>query len=306
MRVVMSGSSGLVGSALCQKLAADGHHISRLVRPGTQPRSGDVSWDPGAAVIDMSALEGAEAIIHLSGASIAEHRWTEARKAELRSSRIDTTRVLVDAILRLRQKPRVFICASAVGYYGDCGDDILTETYPYGTDFLGLLARDWEAEAARASHGGIRTVSARLGVILTPEGGALPKLLAPIRRGVGGRLGKGRQWMPWVTLEDVIEVMRNALTDARYEGAINVVSPNPVRNAEFVRIAANLLHRPAVLPAPAFALGLVLGEMAQPLLLASQRVRPARLMELGYTFRDKDLEPTLQGMIAQMNQAQVN
>jgi uncharacterized protein len=299
----MSGASGFVGSPLADRLKSCGNRISRLIRPGAQAQPGDVAWDPHAATIDMPALEGADAIVHLSGASIAEHRWTEARKAELRSSRIDTTRVLVDAILRLRQPPRVFLCASAIGYYGDCGDTILQESHPYGTDFLGLLARDWEGEAVRASHGGIRTVCARFGVILAPNGGALPKLLAPIRYGVGGRLGGGRQWMSWVTLDDVVEVLLNAINDTRYDGPINVVSPNPVRNVEFTRVAAALLNRPAILPAPAFALRIALGEMAQPLLLASERVQPARLLELGYAFRDENLQPTLQKMIAEMSRA---
>jgi hypothetical protein len=244
-------------------------------------------------------MEGTEAIVHLSGASVADGRWTPARKAVLRSSRIDTTRVLVDAALHLKQKPRVFVCASATGYYGDCGDEALTESNPYGTDFLALLARDWEAEAMRAAHGGIRSVQLRFGVILAPHGGALPKMLAPFRWGLGGRLGNGRQWISWITLSDAVAAAHNAIVDDRYTGPVNVVSPNPVRNAEFARTAAAILHRPAIFPAPAFALRLLLGEMAQPLLLASQRVRPERLLELGYTFRHERLEPALQEMIGE-------
>jgi hypothetical protein len=240
--------------------------------------------------VDIEALGGADAVVHLSGASIADGRWTERRKAELRSSRVDSTRVLVDAILALRSKPRAFVCASAVGYYGDCGDEILTEESPYGMDFLALLARDWEGEATRAAHGGIRTVMLRFGVVLAADGGALPKMIAPIRWGVGGRLGSGKQWLAWVAKEDAVAVAYQAIVDERYRGPVNVVAPNPVRNAEFTRVAARALHRPAIFAAPGFALKIALGEMAQPLLLASQRVKPRRLRELGYAFRYEQIE----------------
>jgi uncharacterized protein len=297
MRILISGGSGFVGSALTQLLRSQGHTVQHLVRPGGAALPSSIRWDPAAASVDLAAMEGAEAVVHLSGASIADGRWTRARKAVLRSSRVDTTRVLVDAMLHLRQKPRAFVCASAVGYYGDCGDELLTESNPYGADFLALLARDWEAEAARAGHAGIRTVELRFGVILDGRGGALPKMLAPIRWGVGGRLGSGHQWLPWVAHEDAVQVARDAIFDERYAGPVNVVAPNPVRNSEFTRIAAAALHRPAIFPAPAFALRLMLGDMAKPLLLASQRVRPVRLIELGYTFRCEHLEPALQKML---------
>ena len=297
MKIVMSGGSGLVGSALTGSLRAAGHEVSHLVRPGGVVSQGDLRWDPGAATVDMSAMEGTEAVVHLSGASIADGRWTPARKAILRSSRIDTTRVLVDAILHLRRQPRVFVCASAIGYYGDRGEEILTESNSYGTNFLALLARDWEGEAMRAEHGGIRTVMLRFGVIFDARSGALPKMLAPLRWGVGGRLGSGRQWISWVALEDAVEVAQRAIMDERYSGPVNVVAPDPVRNADFTRISAAALHRPAIFPAPAFALRLILGEMARPLLLASQRVKPERLVELDYSFRWEKIGPTLQKMI---------
>ena len=297
MKILMSGGSGLVGSALTSSLRAAEHDVSHLVRPGGMVSQGDVRWDPGAATVDMSAMEGAEAVVHLSGASIADRRWTPERKAILRSSRVDTTRVLVDAILHLRRPPRVFVCASAIGYYGDRGEEILTESSSYGTDFLALLARDWEAEAMRAEHGGIRAVMLRFGVIFDAKGGALPKMLAPLRWGVGGRLGTGRQWMSWVALEDAVEVAQRAITDEKYSGPVNVVAADPVRNADLTRIAAAALHRSAIFPAPAFALRMMLGEMAQPLLLASQRVKPGRLTELDYPFRCEKIEPTLQNMI---------
>lgn len=297
MRILISGGSGFLGSALSTMLRADRHDVTRLLRVGTPAQESGVRWDPAAATIDLAAMEGTDAIVHLSGASVADGRWTPARKAVLRSSRIDTTRVLVDAALHLRQKPRVFVCASATGYYGDCGDELLTEMSPYGTDFLALLARDWEAEATRAAHGGIRAVQLRFGVVLAPHGGALPKMLAAFRWRVGGRLGTGQQWISWITLSDAVAAAHSAIVDDRYSGPVNVVSPNPVRNAEFARAAAAILHRPAIFPAPAFALRLLLGEMAQPLLLASQRVRPERLQELGYAFHHERLEPALQEMI---------
>lgn len=298
MRILTSGGTGFVGSALTQMLRANGHEVAHLVRPGVPMEQCDVRWDPNSASVDMAAMEGAEAVVHLSGASVADGRWTSTRKDLLRSSRIDSTRVLVDAVLHLRQKPRVFVCASAVGYYGDCGEEILTESSICGTDFLALLARDWEGEAMRATQGGVRTVMLRFGVIVAAHGGALPKMLAPLRWGVGGRLGNGKQWMAWVALEDALEAARNAIVDERFSGPVNVVAPNPVRNADFTRIAAAALHRPAIFPAPAFALRLALGEMAQPLLLASQRVRPERLVELGYAFRYESIEPALQAALA--------
>lgn len=297
MKIVMSGGSGLVGTPLARQLREEGHTVARLVRGNASAALGDIRWNPGTAAIDLDAMEGAEAIVHLSGASIAERRWTAARKAELRSSRVDTTHALVDALTRLRHKPGVFVCASAIGYYGDRGDEVLTESSAPGTDFLASLARDWEAEATRAALAGIRTVQLRFGVILAPHGGALPKMLVPIRWGIGGRLGSGKQWLSWISLRDAVEIARDAILDQRYEGAINVVAPNPVRNAEFTRIAASLLQRSAIFPAPAFALRLALGEMAQALLLASERVLPERLIGLGYSFRDPQVDTALREMI---------
>ncbi len=301
MRILMSGGSGLIGTALTKALRENGHAVSHLVRPGAHREATDVFWDPYTATIDAASIEGADAVVHLSGASIAERRWTPARKAELRASRVDTTRVLVDTLLNLRQKPAAFVCASAIGYYGDRGDEILNESNSAGTDFLALLARDWESEAERAAHGGIRTVRLRFGVVLDVHGGALPQMLAPVRWGLGGRLASGLQWMSWIALEDAITIAREAVVNERYSGPINVVAPNPVRNSEFTRIAARLLHRPAIFPVPAFALRLALGEMAQPLLLASARVMPKRLLDMGHTFRSNNIEAALQRMIGGKN-----
>jgi uncharacterized protein len=297
MKILVSGASGLVGTALGSALRAEGHTIARLVRSGSAASHGDVRWDPASATIDTAAMEGADAVVHLSGASIADGRWTAARKALLRSSRVDSTRLLVDAMAQLRQKPRVLVCASATGYYGNRGEEILTEASEPGTDFLALLARDWEGEARRASAAGIRTAMLRFGVIFAAKGGALPKMLLPFRMGAGGRMGTGRQWMPWIALEDAVGVARAAISDERFSGAVNAVAPNPVRNIDFTRIAARLLHRPAILAAPAFALRAALGEMAGPLLLASTRAIPERLLAMGYKFKYVEVEAALREIL---------
>jgi uncharacterized protein len=298
MKILISGSSGLVGKALTTVLREERHTVARLVRPGGTLSAGDVSWDPMAATMDTAALEGMDAVVHLSGASIADSRWTPARKALLRSSRIDTTRVLVDSLGNLRAKPSVLVCASATGYYGDRGDEILTESSSIGTDFIALLARDWEAEASRAELSGIRTVILRFGLVLSKDGGALGRMLLPFRLGLGGRFGTGNQWMPWVALEDTVAIIRSAIADARFSGAWNLVAPNPVRNAEFTRILAGVLHRRAIFPVPAFALRMILGDMADLLLLASQRAVPARLAAMQYPFRFETLETALQAIVA--------
>jgi uncharacterized protein (TIGR01777 family) len=241
----------------------------------------------------VAAMEGADAAVCLSGAGIGDGRWTAERKKVLRSSRVDVTRVLVESLGKMKRKPRVFVGASAVGYYGDRGDEILTETSTAGNDFLALLARDWEAEAMRAESSGIRTVIVRFGVVLSAKGGALPRMLTPFKLGVGGRLGSGKQWMSWVALEDVVGIIRSAIANDGIKGPVNMVAPNPVRNSDFTRTLASVLHRPAIFPAPAFALRLALGEMADGLLLSSQHVRPERMMAAGYDYRMTDLEATL-------------
>jgi uncharacterized protein (TIGR01777 family) len=297
MKVLISGGSGLVGSALTNTLRADGHVVSHFIRPGGKAAPGDVLWNPSRATVDLPALEGHDAIVHLSGASIADGRWTDKRKAILRSSRVDSTRVLVDSLTHLKQPPRVFVCASAIGYYGDRGDELLTESSGYGNDFLAILCRAWEAEATRASANGIRTVTTRFGVILARQGGALPQMLTPFKLGVGGRLGSGKQWISWVALEDVVKVLRTAIDNENVNGPVNVVAPQPVQNSEFTRVLAGVLHRPAVFPAPAFALRLALGQMADALLLSSQRVQPEKLAKISYKFRYETLRPALQAIL---------
>ena len=297
MKILVSGASGLIGQALVGALGAQGHLVARLVRPGGACAPGDVAWDPRAATVDVAAMEGIDAAVHLSGASIAQGRWTGVRKRELRASRISTTRVLVDALASLAKKPSVLVCASAIGFYGDRGDEILTESSSNGGDFLALLVRDWEAEAIRAEASGIRVARLRYGVILSGRGGALPIMLLPFRLGLGGRLGSGKQWMSWTALDDAVEATCAAVANEQFAGALNVVAPNPLPNAEFTRLAAALLHRPSIFTAPRFALRLALGERAAGLLLASQRVIPARLMELGYQFRFPALGPALRAIL---------
>ncbi|MGA8142729.1 MAG: TIGR01777 family oxidoreductase [Candidatus Acidiferrales bacterium] len=297
MKILISGSSGLVGSAASAALQSDGHNVGHLVRPGGASRPGEIRWDPMQATVDVPAMEGTDVVIHLSGAGIADGRWTSERKKLLRSSRIDTTRVLVDSLSRLKQKPRTLLVASAIGYYGDCGDEVLTESSANGTDFLALLCRDWEAEARRAAALGIRTVMLRFGVVLSGKGGALPRMLTPFKLGLGGRLGSGRQWMSWIGIEDVIGIIRYAIANEQVSGPVNVVAPNPVRNQEFTRLLAGMLHRPAIFPAPEFILRLAMGEMADAVLLASDRVQPERILAAGYGFRFQILEPALRAAV---------
>ncbi len=297
MKVLISGASGLIGTALTDELRAHGHAVGHLVRPGATARAGDVRWDPAAGSADLDAMDGVEAVVNLGGASIGEGRWTLERKKILRTSRVDSTRVLVDLLARMKKKPRTFLSASAVGYYGDRGDEILTETSRAGEDFLARLASNWEAEAMRAKASGMRTVILRFSVVLSRKGGALARMLTPFRMGVGGRLGSGKQWMSWIALEDAARIARFAIEDEKVGGAVNVVAPNPVQNFEFTRVLASVLHRPAVFPVPAFALRLMLGEMADALLLSSQRAHPKRLLQAGYEFRFDSLEPALRAVL---------
>jgi uncharacterized protein (TIGR01777 family) len=297
MKVLISGASGLVGTAVADALRKDGHTVGQMVRTGGTARAGDARWDPASGTADLAAMEGADAVICLSGANVGEDRWTAGRKRVLRSSRVDLTRVLVDSLGRLKQKPRVFIAASAIGFYGNRGDEILTESSTAGNDFIAQLARDWETESMRAEGAGIRTVILRFAVILSPKGGALARMVLPFKLGAGGRLGSGKQWMSWVALEDVMEIVRGAIADERMRGPINVAAPGPVQNAEFTRVLARVLHRPAIFPAPAFVLRIALGEMADGLLLASQRVIPEKLCAAGYRFRYENLESALREIL---------
>lgn len=299
MKILMTGSTGFVGTALCQDLQRAGHTVCRLVRPGTPAEKTrgaegfDVHWNPATGELGGTAV-GADAVVNLAGASIAYGRWTAERKQLLLASRVDTTRALVQALSRMAARPRVLVSASGIGYYGSCGDQVLTEESPLGHDFLSRLGQEWEAEAAKAEALGIRVVRARFGIILARRGGALPRMARPFLWGFGGKIGSGEHWMSWVTLQDVVGMLRLTLENGAARGPVNVVSPKPVRNAEFTKVLAKILHRPALFPAPAFALRLLLGEMADELLLSSQRALPAQLEKLGYRF----LHPGLAGALS--------
>jgi uncharacterized protein (TIGR01777 family) len=303
MKILITGSNGLVGSALAQDLVRAGHTVCRLIRPGTSAAAArnapgfDVNWNPATGELGGAAV-GADAVVNLAGASIADRRWTPQRKQLLRTSRIDSLRALVAALAKMSARPRVLVSASATGYYGNRGDENLTEASTPGNDFLSLTARDWEAEAIKAEAIGIRVIRARFGVILSKHGGALPQMMRPFKFGVGGKLGSGKQWLSWITLEDTVAILRLALENANLNGPINIVSPQPVTNAEFTKTLAAAIHRPALFPAPTFALRLILGEMADALLLSSQRALPAQLQKLNYQFHHLDLRSALAAVLA--------
>ena len=301
MKILVTGSSGLVGTALVKALGRDGHMVCRLMRPesaaNNEVKDGfNVAWNPAAGELGGAGV-GPDAVVNLAGASIAEGRWTPERKAALRASRIDTTRALVEALAKMNVRPSVLVSASAIGIYGNRGDELLMEESKEGVDFLAGLAREWEAEALKAEALGIRVVLARFGIILSREGGALAKMLLPFKIGAGGRLGSGQQWMSWVTLDDVVGILRMAIEKAAVRGAVNVVAPQPVKNTEFTKVLAKALHRPALFPAPAFALRMALGEMADALLLSSQRVAPQKLQQAGYQFLHPELPAALSAIL---------
>jgi uncharacterized protein (TIGR01777 family) len=298
MKILMTGSSGMVGSALTGYLRAQGHTVAALVRLPRIAGPDEVAWNPETGELDAQAAAGAEAVVNLGGASIGQGRWSENRKQLLRSSRVDATRQLVDALARLEPRPNVLVSASAVGYYGDRGDETLTEESSPGSDFLALLVRDWEAAARRAETLGMRVVLLRFGIILSPRGGALEQMVGPIKLGVGGRLGSGRQWMSWIALDDVVALVTAAIGNREWSGVYNAVAPLPVTNADFTRALGKVLHRPTLFPAPRFALRLLLGEMADGMVLASQRVLPARLASAGYPYLYPGLELSLRKVIS--------
>jgi uncharacterized protein (TIGR01777 family) len=296
MRVAITGSSGLIGSALVPFLTSGGHEVVRLVRRA--PKSKDEArWDPEAGKVDTSTLEGVEAVVHLAGENIAAGRWTEAKKARLRSSRVGPTRLLAETLAGLKRKPKVLVSASAVGYYGSRGDAWLTETDSPADDFLGRLSLEWEGAAEPARKAGIRVVHPRIGVVLSPAGGALGKMLLPFKAGLGGILGPGTQYMSWIALDDLLGVLHHVLDRPGIEGPVNTAAPEPVTNAVFTKTLGRVLRRPTLAPAPAFALRLAFGEMADAALLASTRVKPERLLATGYRFRFPELEGALRHLL---------
>lgn len=300
MKVIVTGSTGLVGQALVRSLMSEGHSVTRLVRGGAQtfraPNSVAVNWDPEKGTIDAGELEGHDAAVHLAGEPVAEGRWTDEKKRRIRESRVKGTRFLAETLAGLKAKPRVLVSASATGFYGDRGGEVLIEESASGEDFLSEVCREWEKAALPASQAGIRVVHPRIGIVLSGEGGALAKMMTPFKLGVGGRVGSGEQYMSWMTLDDLIGVIRHAIENEQVRGPVNAVAPNAVTNAEFTKALGRVLGRPTVFPVPAFALRLAFGEMAD-VLLGGARVKPARLEETGYQFKHADIDSALQSVL---------
>ncbi len=294
--ITISGATGMIGSALVTRLREGGHGVRRLVRSARDAQPGDVRWDPASETLDARVLEGSDAIVHLAGAPIAR-RWTTEHKREIRESRLRGTELIARAVAAMEVKPRVVLSGSAVGYYGDRGDELLDESSAPGNDFLGTLAREWEGAAAPIADAGVRLVLLRTGIVLAPDGGALEKLLLPFKLGVGGPIGGGRQWMSWISLDDHLGAMEHALFTDTLAGPVNLVAPNPVTNATFATTLGRVLKRPALLPLPGFALELVYGEMAHATLLAGQRALPKALMASGFEFQHPTLEQALRTVL---------
>ena len=293
-RLLVSGVSGPIGTALLPSLKARGYSVARLVRGAT---TGDdqIPWDPGQPIAP-EAVSGFGAVIHLAGESIVG-RWTKTKKTKIRDSRVAGTTALAEALASAKDKPQVFVCSSAIGYYGDRGDEVLNEKSKPGTGFLPDVCREWEAATQAAAHAGIRTVQMRTGVVLTPHGGALGKMLTPFKMGVGGKIGDGRQWMSWIDVQDMVGAIHHILNSELLHGPVNLVAPKPVTNAEFTKTLASVLSRPAILPMPAFAVKLLFGEMGDTVLLGSQRVEPTQLVMSGYPFRFSSLRASLENML---------
>jgi hypothetical protein len=297
MDVLVSGASGLVGSALVPFLTTGGAHVIRLVRSTPRPGAAEVYWAPEAGSIATPGLEALDAVVHLAGENIATGRWSPEKKASIRHSRVQGTRLLCEALAQLARPPAVLVSASAIGYYGNRGTEVLREQSCAGTDFLAQVCRDWEAATAPAIEHGIRVVHLRIGVVLSPAGGALARMLVPFKLGLGGVIGTGQQYMSWIAIDDLVGAIHHALSTTTLQGPVNAVAPQAVTNREFTRTLGRVLGRPTLLPMPAFAARLAFGEMADALLLASTRVEPARLLETGYTFRAPDLEGALRYLL---------
>jgi uncharacterized protein len=295
MRILVTGSTGLIGSALISALSAQGHTVVRLVR-GQPQAATDVRWNPATGQLDAAALEGLDAVVHLAGENVAG-RWTPEKKARIFDSRVQGTQLLSETLARLKNPPRALASASAIGFYGNRGNEVLREDSSLGTGFMAEVCRAWEAATEAASNAGIRVVHLRFGIVLSAQGGALAKMLTPFRLGLGGRIG-GNQYWSWIALDDSVGAICHALTTETLEGMVNIVAPQAVTNREFTTTLGRVLGRPTILPVPAFALRLALGEMADEALLSSARVEPARLAGTGYIFRYPNLEGALRHVLA--------
>jgi hypothetical protein len=294
MKILVTGSTGFIGSALLAALAAGGHQVTRLVR--RPAAAGEVRWDPAAGTIDAGGLEGHDAVVHLAGENIAG-RWTPAKKQRIRLSRVHGTRLLAETLAKLSRRPRALLCASAVGYYGHRGQELLREDSPPGKGFLAETCVEWEAAARPAADAGLRVSHLRIGVVLHPAGGALKQMLLPFKLGLGGVVGSGEQYMSWIALDDLVGIFQYALASDSLRGPANAVAPNPVTNREFTKTLGKVLSRPTIFPMPAFAARLAFGEMADELLFSSTRVEPAKLAASGYRFAYADLEGALRHLL---------
>jgi hypothetical protein len=294
MRILVSGASGPIGAALLRALKTQGSAVTRLVR-NSATGNDQIVWDPSRP-LSPDSVSGFDAVIHLAGESIVG-RWTDAKKRRILDSRSQGTGHLAEAVAKASQPPRVFISASAVGFYGNRGDEILSEDSASGEGFAAEICRQWEAATQPAAKAGIRTAQMRIGVVMSADGGALPKMLTPFRLGLGGRLGNGRQWWTWVSVRDVVGAIQHVLNHNSLSVPVNAVAPNPVTNAEFTRILASVLNRPAIFPIPAFAVRMIFGEMGEELFLGSQRVEPTKLAASGYQFQHPDLKNALKEIL---------
>ena len=297
MKIAVSGASGLVGSALVALLTTGGHTVHRLVRGKLNQSAKEIGWSPTERRLDPNDLEGIDAVIHLGGENIASGRWTKNKRKRIRDSRVDSTRLLAETLARMSHPPKVFLCASATGFYGDRGEEILTEEAAAGKNFLANVCQEWEQATQPAGDAGIRVANLRFGVVLTPRGGALKQMLPLFRLGLGGRLGSGNQVWSWIGIDDAIGAVYHALGNRSLSGPVNLTAPEPVTNRQFTTLLAKVLHRPAMLPAPSSALRMALGPMADELLLASARVVPQRLLQTEYEFRNRDLQSALRHLL---------
>jgi hypothetical protein len=293
-RILVSGVSGPIGTALLPPLKTRGYEVTRLVR-GVAKGEDQISWDPGKPMAP-EAVSGFDAVVHLAGESIVG-RWTDEKKRKIRDSRVIGTSALAEALAHAKDKPQVFVCSSAIGYYGDRGSEVLTEQSAPGIGFLPDVCREWEAATRAAVHAGIRTVQMRTGVVLSPNGGALGKMLMPFKMGVGGKIGDGQQWMSWIDVQDMVGAIHHILKSDLLQGPVNMVAPKPVTNAEFTQTLASVLARPAIFPVPAFVVKLAFGEMGETVLLGSQRVEPTQLVMSGYPFRFSTLRASLENIL---------
>jgi len=296
MKVLVTGSNGLVGREVVHRLTGAGHFVVRLVRSNPDRNRGDVTWDPITGNVERAPLKDIDSVIHLAGESILG-LWTKSKQRRIHNSRVVATEYLSEALIGLTPRPKTFICASAIGYYGDQGDVWLDETSPAGTGFLPRLCREWEEATKMADNAGIRVANIRIGIVLTPKGGALAGMMPPFKMGIGGPLGLGRHYMSWITLDDLVEAILFVLEKTSIEGPVNLTAPNPVTNKEFSKALGRALHRPAFLPVPSLILKALPGRMAQETLLASARVAPAKLQKAGFKYQHTEINQALQDLV---------